>query len=47
MQDCRNNLRQSLSCQGWNRSAWIYYVASFVPVPLIDLVRTQKGLQRN
>jgi glycosyltransferase involved in cell wall biosynthesis len=47
MEECRNCLRQSLSCQRWNRSAWIYYAASFIPTSLLDIIRTRNGPRRN
>lgn len=45
MQACRDCMRQSLNCRAWNRDAWMYYAASFLPGPLI--ARLRKGKKRS
>jgi hypothetical protein len=42
MQECRKSLRQSLGCRKSNPKAWIYYAASFVPPPVMDLLGKKK-----
>jgi glycosyltransferase involved in cell wall biosynthesis len=42
MKECRNSLTQSLHRRRWNRNAWIYYAASYLPKPLIDRISMAK-----
>ncbi|MGA8940373.1 MAG: glycosyltransferase [Acidobacteriaceae bacterium] len=45
MQACRDSMRQSMHYRAWNRNAWMYYAASFLPAPLIAWIR--KGKKRS
>lgn len=42
MKECRDSLAKSLRCGIWNSSAWIYYIASFLPTSFIGSIRMAK-----